>query len=236
MGHQRVLGVDGCRGGWVIAEADPELGNLDFRLVLDLSEVFAYAKAGKVAVVIDVPIGLPEASPRQCDLEARRLVGKRRSSVFPAPMRAALDGWEDYERASALNQAACGKKLSKQTFAILKKIRDMDQLMTLELQAVVREGHPEVTFRVLAGASLGFNKSSSDGKAERLRILADLGVRLDPTAERRSLGRANVEEDDIIDAVAMLVTARRILLGRQTVQPGGCVCQDRRGLRMEIVA
>ena len=233
MGHQRVLGVDGCRGGWVVAEADPDLNNLNFKLVPDLSGVCDDARP---LVVIDVPIGLPEAGARQCDMEARRLVGKRRSSVFPAPMRAALDGWEDYSRACDLNQAARGKKLSKQTFAILKKIRDVDQLMTPELQAVVREGHPEVTFRTLAGTVLEFNKSSHEGKAERLRILEKLGVRFDPTAERDTIGRSRVAEDDIIDAVAMLVTARRILLGRETVLPTRCVWRDPQGLRIEIVA
>ncbi len=233
MGHQRVLGVDGCRAGWVIAEAEADVREPDFRVVPDLSEVFADIRA---VVVIDIPIGLPEASPRQCDLEARRLVGKRGSSVFPAPMRAALDGWEDYLRACDLNQAACGKMLWKQTFAILRKIRDVDHLMSPELQARVREGHPEVTFRVLAGAPLDFNKSSREGKADRLRILANLGVRFDPTAERDTIGRSRVAEDDIIDAVAMLVSARRILLGREMVLPTGSVYRDRRGLRMEIVA
>ena len=56
-------------------------------------------------------------------------------------------------------------------------------MMSPELQVRVREGHPEVTFRLLAGAPLDFNKSSSEGKGQRLRILVDLGVRFDPTAE-----------------------------------------------------
>ena len=57
-----------------------------------------------------------------------------------------------------------------------------------------------------------------------------------PDRRARHIGRSNVEEDDIIDAVAMLVTARRISLGHETVLPEGCVCRDRRGLRMEILA
>ena len=67
MGHQRVLGVDGCRAGRVVASSDSDLGNVDFRLVPNLSGVCDDAKTGKVMAVIDIPIGLPEASPRQCD-------------------------------------------------------------------------------------------------------------------------------------------------------------------------
>jgi predicted RNase H-like nuclease len=66
----------------------------------------------------------------------------RGSSVFPAPVRSALtaDSWADacaLSRASALQ----GKAISKQTFAILPKIREIDNLLQTrtELRAVVRD-------------------------------------------------------------------------------------------------
>ncbi|MEW6348758.1 MAG: DUF429 domain-containing protein [Thermodesulfobacteriota bacterium] len=40
---------------------------------------------------VDIPIGLRDHGPeRSCDLEARRLLGIRRSSVFPVPCRSAV--------------------------------------------------------------------------------------------------------------------------------------------------
>jgi predicted RNase H-like nuclease len=44
-----------------------------------------------------------------------------------------------------------------------------------------------------------------------------------------------VARDDIVDAVALLVCARRIRAGRARVFPSAPE-RDRRGLRMEIVA
>ena len=53
-------------------------------------ELFAQIPAPAV-FSIDIPIGLTDSGPRQCDIQARRLLGARRgTSVFPAPIRPAL--------------------------------------------------------------------------------------------------------------------------------------------------
>jgi predicted RNase H-like nuclease len=92
------------------------------------------------------------------------------SSVFPAPVRSALtaDSWADacaLSRTSALR----GKAISKQTFAILPKIREIDTLLQTrtELRAVVREVHPEVSFAELVGKPMIYRKSSVAGREER---------------------------------------------------------------------
>ncbi len=65
-------------------------------------------------IAIDIPIGLPETGPRECDVLARRLLGRARaSSVFPAPIRAVL-GAKDYQQACAIRHKIEGKKMSKQ--------------------------------------------------------------------------------------------------------------------------
>src|SRR5437870_3658001 len=76
----RLAGVDGCRLGWVVATDD------GVEVVPALDDVLVQCDA----VGIDIPIGLPDAGPRACDVEARRRLGPRRSSVFPAPRRALL--------------------------------------------------------------------------------------------------------------------------------------------------
>ena len=240
LSNVRLVGVDGCKDGCVVASSDVVGWEVCFEVVPDLQELFALAARGGCRIVIDIPIGLPEDGPRQCDKEARKAIGPRRSSVFPAPCRASLAGWLEYRSACDLNEKACGKRLSTQSFAILGKIREVDLLMSAERQSGVREGHPEMTFCELKSTSLDFKKSSREGRTERLRILADHGVCFDPKAERRTLKRSNVEvevaDDDIIDAAVLLVTARRLTAERERVLPTGCACRDRHGLRMEIVA
>jgi predicted RNase H-like nuclease len=43
------------------------------------------------AIAIDIPIGLTETGePRLCDVQARRFIDPRKSSIFPAPDRRLL--------------------------------------------------------------------------------------------------------------------------------------------------
>ena len=66
-----------------------------------------------------------------------------------------------------------GKAVTKQTFAILPKIREVDALLQMrpELREVVREVHPEVCFSELAGVSMTHHKASALGREERQRAL-----------------------------------------------------------------
>ena len=226
----RCLGIDGCKAGWAVASADPDVR---FQVALTIADAVGQSN---IVAVVDIPIGLAESEPRQCDLDARAALPGRKSSVFPAPCRAALDGSEDYGFACDLNQRAGGKRITRQLFGILPKIREVDFLMTPALQARIREAHPELIFATLAGSPMTHKKSSVEGKAERLTVLARLGIVFDPTEERIRLGRSRVQEDDLIDAAACLVTARRIQQGEERVLPGGDPQRDARGLRMEIVA
>jgi predicted RNase H-like nuclease len=204
-----VLGVDGCRAGWVVA------GAADGPVVVP---VFAdvLALAGDDGVVgVDIPIGLAEAGPRACDMEARRLLGRGRgSSVFPAPLRSSL-AWATWAEAASM---------SRQTFNILAKVREVDDVMTPSLQRRVFEVHPEVSFALLAGAPMTHRKTTAEGRAQRM---ATLGLSCLP----RVRGAA---ADDVLDAYAVRWTAQRA--GRADERRLGDGAVDTRGLRMEIVA
>jgi predicted RNase H-like nuclease len=231
---RELVGVDGCSGGWLAAAGDPGLRSIRFDLLPDLQALFARARTGEVLLVIDMPIGLPEASPRQCDLQARKLLGPgRTSSVFPPPCRDALQA-ASYREACERNARVTGKSLSQQAFAITGRIAEVDRLLTPELQSHVHEAHPEVTFAVLAGRGLTEPKRTAAGRAERLRLLAAEGVQVDPAAERRRLGPSKVAPDDVLDAAVCLVTARRILQGRAVRLPAGAPPPDARGPAMCI--
>lgn len=232
----RLLGIDGCRAGWVIASSGPGLRALDFEIAPDLRGALREAAAGRAVVALDIPIGLVP-SPRAADVEVRRFLGvPRAASVFPAPARAAL-GARSYAEACARNHRATGRRISVELWNILPKIAEADRLVTPALQARVREAHPEVIFAVLAGRARGLehSKKTPAGERERLEILKPFVPAFDPGRVRRSLGRGAVARDDIVDAVALLVCARRIRAGRARVFPR-VPERDRRGLRMEIVA
>jgi predicted RNase H-like nuclease len=235
---RELIGIDGCRSGWLVAASDPALSALRFAVVGDLELLVARAERGGALVAIDIPIGLGDGGPRTCDLEARRLLGRPRgSSVFPAPCRRALAA-TTYRRACALSRRALGVALSIECFNIMPKIRQVDALMTPARQAFVREVHPELVFALASGRGRGLvePKRTAAGERVRLRVLRRMVPRFDPAAVRAQLGPAGVARDDVIDAVACLVAARRIAAGEALVLPAGGVERDARGLRMEIVA
>lgn len=118
--------------------------------------------------------------------------------------------------------------MSKQAYEIIAKIREVDDLMTRDLQTWVFEVHPEVSFYTLNGRqSLRHSKHKSEGKAERIELLLPhypeiqkhLGV----------LKGAQIGEDDLLDAAVAAWTAESVARGIVARQ------FDSKGLRMEIV-
>jgi predicted RNase H-like nuclease len=214
--NMRLFGLDGCKqNAWVVAESDLDFREIHFRIEADLQPLFDQALRGEAVAVLDVPIGLSD-SPRECDVAARKLLGRRGgSAVFRPPCREAL-GAATYEDAVAVNRAHCdGVGIAQQAFHIRERIKAVDDLMTPEHQQGILEGHPEVCFVVLnGGRPLQAGKKSAEGIAERLALLRGAGVpEFDPLSERIRLGRSRVEVDDIIDAAVMRVTARDVALG-----------------------
>jgi predicted RNase H-like nuclease len=227
----RVAGIDGCRIGWVVATTGIDEGaGVDVAVVGALDEVIAALRDGSLDVVgIDMPIGLPDTVARASDREARRRLGRRGSSVFPTPARAALHA-TDYAGASAANRAALGVGLSKQSFHLLAKIREVDALVDPALQPRLAEVHPESSFLELAGAPLAHGKKTTEGRAERAALLATTMPGLDRFVAAAGRG---VGADDVLDAAVAAWTARRIARGT-AVLLGDPDARDARGLRMTI--
>jgi predicted RNase H-like nuclease len=150
-----VAGVDGCRAGWVIALHDLARRTLAVRVVRAFSSVLALAEAPAV-VAVDMPIGLLDAAVRggrECDRQARALLGSpRRSSVFAPPVRAALAA-TTHAAACEANRASSGDcvGVTRQAFGIAGKLKEVDDAMTPALQGRVVEVHPELSFLAMAG-------------------------------------------------------------------------------------
>lgn len=230
-----VCGADGCKAGWFGVYCDLESRELSWRIEPDLNGLFLRPVRPSV-LAVDVPIGLPASGARACDLNARLILGARASSVFPAPIRGVLPAGSHAE-ASAIRREAEGKGMSIQAWAIVSKVRQVDEALrgTAELRAVVREVHPEVCFYFMAGrVPLLHSKKTAAGKAERLSLLrAHFGRAVDRMLSERP--RKDCAADDVIDAAAATWTALRIAAGEEVVLPS-LVPRDSYGLPMEMVA
>ena len=227
-----VVGVDGCRGGWVAIEWETETNMLTPRIHWAFAELLvAYPAAA--AIGVDIPIGLAEGVPRGADLAARRVLGPRSNSVFPAPDPRLL-GADVYTDALALSRELNGKGISKQAHAIFTKIAEVNGLITPELQAQVVEVHPEVSFGALGGHPMTHSKRTPEGFEERRALLSRaFGQPIWDRVAARTLVRP-AAADDVLDAVAAAWSAHRHATGT-----GGRLPEepelDGRGLRMEIV-
>jgi predicted RNase H-like nuclease len=229
-----VIGVDGCASGWIAASRDAR-GAICCRHVNALADLFGNSIRPRV-VAVDVPIGLLGRGARDCDVEARRLLGARRSSVFPAPIRPILTATSQ-AAASRIRRRIEGKGVSIQTWAIAPKIVEVDGFLRADdvRREIVREVHPEVSFFFLNGQRpMNAAKRKADGQAERLSVLRKWGGEAigNTLAKRKDLA---CKADDIVDALVALWTAERIACGTAILIPSKPPL-DAYGLRMEMVA
>lgn len=237
----KAYGVDGCKAGWFVVVLQPS-GEICWTIVKKLEELVEEADDSD-RIFIDIPIGLPDGTEeRLCDKEARRKLGRpRSSSVFRTPVRAVLSA-KCYEEAKRISRDETGKMVGTQTFAIMPKIEEVDDLLKSSEKArrIVREVHPEVCFWALAGErAMCHRKKGPQGRCERLAVLESVRPRVskefDKIVEWRKEDnrRKKVELDDILDAMVAAVTASadsnalQILPERSTRD--GCA------LQMEIV-
>ena len=84
------VGVDGCPAGWFSVGFERN-GGYEVNVFASFGELLDhYSDAG--LVLVDIPIGLPEGPERrECDSLARKLLGRRGSSVFPSPTRQTVE-------------------------------------------------------------------------------------------------------------------------------------------------
>lgn len=205
------LGIDGCPEGWFYFRFDAGIGT--FGVVESVQELLADFPDDGCAL-IDIPIGLRARGKRErlCDAQARERLGPRRSSVFAAPLRPVLRA-KDYAAANAQQKRLSGRGLSRQTWNIVPKIREVDELLRADENArrQLRESHPELVFAGLAGGPMSYPKKTRDGFTERMTILSILH----PDAEKLvasaflAHGGFDAGRDDVVDAFVLALAATR---------------------------
>jgi predicted RNase H-like nuclease len=226
---QQIAGIDGCLSKWLAIAHVP--GSSSFvAQVLETSELPAQPWA---LAAIDIPIGLPDSGSREADGAARKFIGPRASSVFPCPIRPILyaSTWQD---ACEITYQYNGHRISKQTFAILSKIRAVDECVrSTDLRQRLFEIHPEVSFASWKGTPTLHAKRDVRGHEQRRALIAG---HFGPEAFASvvaQIGARRVTADDIADAFAALWSAERLLAGTAQRLPSGSAI-DSYGLPMHI--
>ena len=234
-----LLGVDGCKAGWFVVRQCGRSGDISTSVVSGFADVLDWQNAHAI-VAVDMPIGLASNGVRACDTLARKLLGRPRgSSVFSPPVRAALAA-SSYDEACDINHAASGKRISIQAFHIRNKIREVDDVLRTRAGASARvfEVHPELSFMHLrmeqGGPAHGLHESKAlaPGFALRHELLVQcFGSAIDTALSARKAAQAS--RDDVLDAFAVLWSARRIATGKAFRLPD-TIETDAAGIPMSI--
>jgi predicted RNase H-like nuclease len=216
-----LVGLDGCRAGWIAAFVRPDGDDVRVRIVERFRDVLAALESPAV-VAIDIPIGLPDhigPEGRGPERAIRPLLGARQSSVFSVPARTAIYA-ADFGAACAAAFAASNppRKVSKQLFLIAPKIKEVDAVLRADRGTVGRvyEVHPEMAFwRLNGGHALGESKKRdgtryAPGLALRRGLLIKAGI---TTSVVESVPPKGAGVDDMLDALACATVARRIHAG-----------------------
>lgn len=231
-----VVGVDGCRRGWLAVKLSRH-GAAECSIFPDMSALWSAWRQPSL-ILVDIPIGLPEAAnDRICDKVALQVLGLRRASVFPVPCRAAVYA-ADYDAALKINEQKTGKRIFRAAWNLIPRIRQVDEILLSDYRArgVVREAHPEVLFWGLNKKKpMTFYKKEGAGETERLEVLQ----RVFPQARslfvdlKKNLPGKAAAPDDLVDALAAAVTG--LLGGNKLKTLPETPERDACGLPMEMV-
>ena len=230
-----LAGVDGCSFGWLCITKDLENGALNSMIFKSAGELFAQIPAPAI-FSIDIPIGLTDSGPRQCDIQARRLLGARRgTSVFPAPIRSVLNA-VSREEADKIHRSIDGRGVNVFSWGLYPRIRDVDSELQKNphLRDKVYEVHPEISFKALNGGdSIVAAKRNPTGESIRRSLIENYFGPGAFNEIRNNHYQKDVANHDINDAFAALWTAERIYQREAVVIPAE-VEVDSAGLRMGI--
>ena len=230
-----VAGVDGCRAGWFAVLMNGH-DCIDYGIYSAFNEIWKDRDRIDL-MLLDIHIGLASKdSDRNCDKEARKILGSRASSIFPSPSRSTFSA-TTYEKASKLNHAELGKKLSKQSWFVLPKIKEVDEFLqdNQNLWEKIWESHPEINFKYLNGSDLKHSKKTPEGRSERMKIIKNIFPKAEKlfSEVRSKYLKKHLTDDDIIDAMGLAAGAGICIKDGFVLVPEE-VQYDLTGLRMQM--
>ena len=200
-----VMGVDGCRGGWIVAYGNS--AQVTLYRINHIELLWTHFPAVRY-VLIDMIMGLPtRKGERTIDQQVASYLGSRRSSLFRVPSRGAVTAITKAEQYRQ-HEHQLGEKLTPFSIHLIPKIRELDEVLHhhREWQLHTYESHPETCFRLLKGDSLNASKKTPEGIDERIEILSPWIPHLSHTFIKVESKRLQCAKDDVVDALVLYVT------------------------------
>lgn len=215
-----VTGIDGYPRGWVAARLDPAMPSPDVQwTTCEVPDISSLLHPGDV-VGIDMPVGLADRGWRECDLQARRALGRAGSRVFLTPPRAVLALGLGAPNADVqrVSRELTGQGTSRQAMGLAERILALDAAQGESPGSgtrIVIEVHPELSYAEMAGQPLASKKTAA-GVGQRLLALSTWLP--DPAAVLVDAPH-DVPIDDALDALACAWTAHRWASGAARTLP-----------------
>ena len=186
----RVIGIDGCKAGWIIAKT-LEDKSISFQIIKNLND--DYLKESNVSLIgIDIPLRLSSTGKRLAEIEARVLLKNRACTIFSPPTLNALTA-KNYIDACKINFKECGKKISKQSWNLFPKIKEAQEF--LENKSIIELGvfevHPELSFMAMNDMNLiRASKKTVIGREIRIKLIQKFFPKFSFVARERRSTRA----------------------------------------------
>ena len=229
---KKIAGIDGSKGGWVCVSGYEN----NFReLKFEKLEKFHDIKLKDFnLVLVDIPIGLDidlKKGGRIVDKLARKELLTNKSSIFNAPSRLVLNA-KNYEEANKINKSK-GMGLSKQSWNLVKKIKEVDEYIRNSNKTIIFESHPEIIFQIMKRDKVSSKKKNKEGIIERKNLLVKSGF--DKVFLERNLSAKDnfYKQDDFIDACSLFWSANRAIANSEVKIPNDTLL-DSEGIIMQI--
>ena len=227
-----VAGIDGSHAGWISVIRQIDKANY-YKLVFS-KDLSVLCNDRINLALIDMPVGLDKkifTGGRIVDKLARKKLIKRKSSIFNAPSRLTLKA-KNYQEANKINKKQ-GLGLSKQSWNLIPKIKELEILMQQDNRPLIFESHPEISFQEMNNKELNYSKKERLGIEERKKILESNGFEIEFLNKHLREKNRNFKHDDFLDACAISWSALRVSKNKNKNIPEKGV-KDEKGILMQM--
>ena len=229
---KKIAGIDGSKGGWVcVSGYENNYKELKFEKLKEFNDI---KSENFNLVLVDIPIGLDidlKKGGRIVDKLARKELLTNKSSIFNAPSRLVLEA-TNYEEANKINKNK-GMGLSKQSWNLVKKIKEVDEFIRNSNKTAIFESHPEIIFQVMKRDKVSTKKKNDEGIIERRNLLEKNGFNKVFLERNLSAKDSFYKKDDFIDACSLFWSANRAIAKTEVKIPNDIVL-DSEGIIMQI--
>lgn len=229
------IGIDVCKGKWVaVALTENSFEVNKFNSIEEICNRYEESNS----IIIDIPIGLPEnINDVRPEAEARKYLKGKASSIFNVPCRQAVY-MKDHESVNEKNKEVLGKGISRQSFGICSKIKEVDEFLNKapKWKNKLLEGHPEICFSILNnGKAVLENKTKPEGQQKRLEVLKKYYSKSDLVIQKYLKDVPSRKKiDDVIDALCLAVMGTIGLENKFETIPKEPM-EDKRGIKMQMI-